>query len=159
MYLIFLFNKHPTHSIRAQVADSVNSIITFDFDKELENIQRNITWVDSLLRNYSLFDTSKLALAENISAETTTAISEMLLTLNSRMELRAFDPMRNQIRNARNNFREWWVTNAMNIIEKYTEKKRLLIYIVRSPVYSNSKNMISLGIYQLVNSHLSYTCL
>ena len=85
----------------------MNSIVTFDFDKELENVQRNISWVDSLLRNYSRFDTSKLALAENISAETTTAISEMLLTLNSRMELRAFDPMRNQIRNARNNFREW----------------------------------------------------
>ena len=92
-----------------QLSDSEDSLISFNFEKELEPVVNNITWFDALLRNYSRFDTTKLTLAENISAETTTAVSEMLQTLNNRIELLAFDPVRNQIRNARKNFRDWCV--------------------------------------------------
>ena len=97
------------HSLLSQLSDSVDSLISFQFEKELEPVINNISYFDALLRNYSRFDMTKLVLADNVSAETTTAVMEMLQTLNNRMELQAFDPVRNQIRNARKNFRDWWV--------------------------------------------------
>lgn len=91
-----------------QISNTVSELTSFEFDLELEPVLSNITWFRTLLRNYSRFETTKLELAENVSATTTTAVAEMLTTMTTRMELLAFEPMRNRIRNAKSHLRDWY---------------------------------------------------
>ncbi len=82
-------------------------IISFEFDIELDPISGNITWFEDVLTNYSHNVSPKLQLANQISASMTSSISELLESLKSKMDLLAFEPMRNRIRTTKLDIRNW----------------------------------------------------
>ena len=90
-----------------QTSNNVNDIMAFDFEKELETIIGNITWFATILQNYSYNISPKLEVANKISASLMTTLSEKLESIENRLELLAFEPMRNEIRTVKKKLRNW----------------------------------------------------